>query len=427
MKPLLPMAAAMLLSGALATAGQTYVATDLGEVAGSPDSYSVWPTGINNYGQVVGRAEAGHGGSVTHPFLWTPLISLGTSGTMTDLGLLPDPLWGWGGAAGINTAGQVVGYSGNANTNQAFLWTPSTPNGTTGTLIGLPNPSGTYTRGRAAGGINDAGQVLGITSPPAGDVPTGGQTAFVWTPAAPGGSTGSLIDIVDTAASNGSGFTMSGINSAGQFVSNCDSGPSLWTPAGGAYNQTILSGIVQVNAINNRGQIIGYTRSGQYIVPFVWTPATPNGTTGSIRVIGVGTANANAWGINEQGQVVGAYAVNTQAQWSAYLWDPTQGSIDLNDALVNPMPGWTLTSAVGLNDNGEIIATGVEFVPLARGGGTREIDHAFLLTPGVPEPVACAPLLALLQLALARRTRNRKGSAGTARTLHELQSRRRPT
>ena len=67
----------------------------------------------------------------------------------------------WGGgysfAYGINSTGQVVGYS-EATSFQvhAFLWTPTVNNGTTGTILDLGALGGGYSY---AYGINDAGHV----------------------------------------------------------------------------------------------------------------------------------------------------------------------------------------------------------------------------------------------------------------------------
>ena len=385
------LSSAILLTGvSQAGAGQHYVATDLGELSGSPETYQVRPRGINNFGQVVGYAEALHGGSLTHPFLWTPQVPHGSVGAMTDLNLLPDPLWQWGGATGINDSGQVVGYSGTPNSNQAFVWTPSTPNGSTGAIMGLPNPPGDFTRGRAAGGINASGQVVGVSIPPSGDIPSAGQTAFVWKPTLPNGDSGTLTDIVDTASASGSGFTMSGINSAGQFVSNCNSGPSLWTESGGGvYSQTILSDFHEVTAINNQGQVLGTVRvAGPHDVAAIWTPTTPNATTGSTQLLPVNTSNAFAKGMNSNDQVVGIYPDPITNQEAAFVYDPALGTTDLNTALVNSITGWTLVSADGINDSGQIIATGAEYILLPRGNELREVDHTFLLTPtAVPEPL----------------------------------------
>jgi len=93
-----------------------------------PGGPAVSPRPLNSFGQVVFGSS-----------LWTPFTPNGTSGSAVDLGFT---------TAGINSRGQVAGTA-NA---QAVLWSPATPNGSSGSAIPVPvSPS-------AAGGINSYGQ-----------------------------------------------------------------------------------------------------------------------------------------------------------------------------------------------------------------------------------------------------------------------------
>ena len=106
---------------------------------GSPGPYTVTDLGvgqatdINNFGQVVGFGEAA-GSTNNQAFLWTPSVANGTSGVRIDLGhfpsFLPDAE-----AYGINNLGQVVGGSSTNAAEHAFVWSPNSPNGTTGSHI----------------------------------------------------------------------------------------------------------------------------------------------------------------------------------------------------------------------------------------------------------------------------------------------------
>src|SRR5690242_8436118 len=82
-----------------------------------------------------------------------PAVNAEIRYALTDLGSL-------GGAThttGINSRGQVTGYSAIVSKSpiHAFLWTPSAPNGTLGSMLDIGTPIGTSSEGR---GINNSGQ-----------------------------------------------------------------------------------------------------------------------------------------------------------------------------------------------------------------------------------------------------------------------------
>jgi probable HAF family extracellular repeat protein len=225
--------------------------------------------GINGSGQVVGQADPTNGAPAA--FLWTPSAP---SGTMIDLGTLGGTeslaLGNPGSAAfGINGSGQVVGYSVTTSGAQAaFLWTPATPNGTSGTMAALPTLSGATAV--SAYGINDSGQVVGTT----------GSAAFLY-------SGGKVIDLGSLAGS---------------------------------------SGTIVADAINAGGQVVGSSdmRSGPPHA-FLWTPTTPNGTTGTMvdlnTLISASKVTLEgASGINDQGQIVGTGLFNNNMH--AFLLTP---------------------------------------------------------------------------------------------------------
>ena len=96
--------------------------------------------------------------------------------TLVDIGTLGGDI---SRARGINAMGQVVGASSVAGNGveHAFLWTPESANGTTGTMVDLGTLGGAHS---VANGINDFGVVVGRSNQSAG-----GDHAFVWTPFAP--------------------------------------------------------------------------------------------------------------------------------------------------------------------------------------------------------------------------------------------------
>jgi probable HAF family extracellular repeat protein len=118
----------------------------------------------NNMGQIAGGAS--RPSNERRPFLWTPSTPGATTGTMVDLGTLPGGVQTE--AQGINALGQVVGYAVVPDGVRAFLWSPDRPGTSTGTMTDISG--GAYAHALA---INDLGQVVGA----------GPQYAFLWTAA----------------------------------------------------------------------------------------------------------------------------------------------------------------------------------------------------------------------------------------------------
>jgi probable HAF family extracellular repeat protein len=91
------------------------------------------------------------------------------------------------------------------------------------------------------------------------------------------------------------------------------------------------------------------------------------------------------------GQIVG-YS-DTPSGQDAFLYTDGQ-MVDLNN-LIDPSSGWSIVEADGINDDGQIVATGYQ------DGLGGEFD-TLLLTP-VPEPVSASMLVFVLLSKLASR------------------------
>ncbi|QOY92383.1 hypothetical protein IM543_12090 [Massilia sp. UMI-21] len=303
-----------------------------------------------------------------------------------------------------------------------------------------------------------------------------------------------------------SGFTASDMNNAGQIVGNTQENQAwIWSDEG-IVNLSLLTPGVQATAINNRGEAAGYFSypdasafiysQGQirdigrpdglnYAIPHAINDRGEVAGTagnfpgdssraflysgGTMTAIGTfGGDQGDAYGLNKQGQVVGATALPAvdapRGEPRAFLYrdgslrqlfgpggEPLGVVYDINDAgtlalspvgtarginndgnivgnfgrfdsdlthaflyadgstidlndLIVPEPGWTVTEAEDINDAGQILGT-------ACFGSTQDCRSIRLdLIPAIPEPRSAAMLLAgLAGLGALRRLRGRSG------------------
>jgi probable HAF family extracellular repeat protein len=322
-------------------------------------------TGINSSGQVVGTTPG-----VRNSYLWTPAVPNGTVGSLVEF--IFDPGGQMTVATKINSTGQFVGsfgsFFGSPNFH-AFLWTPQSPNGTTGSMVELGYLPG-HLASASALDISSMGQVVGSSM--SEDILNPSTHAFLWTPAVPNGTTGSMIDLGDL-------------------------------PGGG-------EGSI-ANAVNSRGQVVGEGSTATGNHAFLWTPVSPNGTSGSMVDLGTlpgGFDRSIAHDINSHGQVVGESWV--EGLRHAFLWTPdtpngNTGVMEDLNSLLDPVSTarWTLQNASAINDAGQIVGHGIYDLD---GTGTRRL-RAFLLTP-VPEPVTSLLLSLGLMLLAAERLGGRR-------------------
>jgi probable HAF family extracellular repeat protein len=202
--------------------GTTACLRILGTLPGATESRAF---GINNRGQITGVS--------TGPELFGRAF-LCDRGMMIDLGTLPGDVYSEG--TSINDRGQVVGVSSGEVFGRAFLWS-------NGEMIDLGTLGGTFS---GASAINNRGQVTGWADTLSGEI-----HAFLWE------------DGIVTAIGAMPGSTLTyarGINNQGQIVGSA-SFPSfefhgfLWED--GVFVD--LGPSSQASAINDRGQIVGFT------------------------------------------------------------------------------------------------------------------------------------------------------------------------
>lgn len=263
-----------------------------------PKHHASLAYGLNTQGQVAGTSFniPGHG----RAFFW--------DGVPHRVGSLPG--YPYSEARGLNDAGQLAGFSetGRADrfhawVTRAFLRQPGAPMTDLGTL------GGPYS---AAYGINSRGTVVGKA-----DTESFGAThAFAWT-------NDRMTDL----------GTLGGENSAAYAVSDTDQ----------------IAGASEVDDTGTRHAFLYSDGRMQDLGPLA-------GMTGSA-----------AYALNNSGQIVGVSQSGNIKR--ATLWQNDQPT-DLN-SLLPPHSGWTLTEARAINNHGQIAGSGL----------LHGKPCAFLLTP----------------------------------------------
>jgi probable HAF family extracellular repeat protein len=245
---------------------------DLGTLGGT---YSQG-TGINDRGQLTGYSDL-TGDEAWHAMLWQPTTPNSFSGAMHDIGTLGGTTsFGWD----VNAGGYATGSSDTTADvdTRPFLWKPTMPNGTSGTMYDLGSLGGLEGDGS---GINDHGQVAGSS--------TNGDDlfrAFLWTPTVAGGTSGTMVDLGTLGGTESFGYS---VNAFGHVVgasyvpidvSNY-SHAFLRTAAGGMVDLNTLIDplsdweLLDAHEVNSAGQIVGQGLINEEYRAFLLTPTLP--------------------------------------------------------------------------------------------------------------------------------------------------------
>lgn len=289
-------------------------------------------------------------------------------------------------AFGINNSGTAVGDAKNS----------SVPSQTRSVTFGSPTveliPGSAFSAARA---INDAGQV-------AGGFGNSSSTSHAFLK-----TSGSVQDLGVLAGQSQSFGTA--INSAGQVAGFGTSSTSsttrgfIWTSGVGMTNLGLPTGetsaaIAGVEAINDSGWITGQWQRyvggvSQNRRSFVWRDGVMEDITPGF----VTTGFADAFDINNLGQIVGEAAALQSQIPVAFLWD--NGTAYKLTDLIDPSLGWVLDSASAINELGQIVGA----------GRLNGVSGYYLLNPvAAPVPAAVwlfgSGLLGLVAMARRRRT-----------------------
>jgi probable HAF family extracellular repeat protein len=380
------------VSGALAAQiPQSYFVVNLGSPLGGPVSLG---SSVNNDGWVSGGSTTAN--STEHAVLWL--------GTALDLGTLggPNSNIAW---PNPSTRGALVGIAELAamdpnmegwscagffptTTNhicRGFVWSA-------GEMTALPTLGGTNGYGSS---LNNRGQAVGWAETTVHDSTcTAPQLlqfeAVVWGP-----EKGQILQLAPFPGDPDSAAT--GINDAGQVIGisgicgtaigQFSAHHALLWENGKPIDLGNFGGVAwnTPTAINNRGQVVGFAdlpgdeAGGLNPVGFLWSKQL-----GLVKLLPYpGDANSLAWGINEQGTVIGQSidsAGNSRAAiWQYGVMTSAQGvpPADLN-SLIPADSSLYLVEVNDINDRGEIAG---QACVLSDGACGSEIP-AVLLVPG---------------------------------------------
>jgi probable HAF family extracellular repeat protein len=287
-----------------------------------------WPFAMNNHGDVVGFSQDSDTGYFTAVlYNGGPLKSLGSLGGTYNI------------AYGINDNGQIVGVSSTSGGSyHAFSYSNGAMSDL-GTFGGL---------GSCAYGINNAGQIVGSINTSGND-----YSAYLLT--------NGVVSNLNTLGAP----TMSAlrINNIGQIIGSSD------TPSGSVHgyiyqngNMTDLGTLGDYSnalEINDKGQVVGLsTTTDWHAHAFLYSD-------GQMINLDPEDADGEATDINNSGQIVGGSYTH-----HAFIYE--NGHIyDLN-SMIDSTLNIDLNGAMCINDNGQIVAHDGYF-------------NVYLLTP-IPEP-----------------------------------------
>lgn len=367
---LLPLVLALSAAPLAASAAPTYV-YDVTQLAGFGGSAS-FSKGINNAGQVAGFAYTP--GNLTHAYVGTGagVSDLHPAGASTSS------------ANAINNGGTAAGEVVRQGGTRAAVFSG-------GGVTELGTLGGNYS---SANGINAAGQVVGTAA-----LSDGTRHAFL----AQGGSLTDLGALIAGAGSVANAINDNGIITGYSEVDGDGNYHAIVYMNGRMTDIGTLGGSYSEGyAVNNAGAIAGYAGVAGDAASHAFVYA--NGTMIDLGTLG---GDSFATDINESGDVVGGFTDSATGQQHAFVYS---GGLmrDLN-ALVDLGAGWTLNAAMGINDQGQIAASGCRagggcasfLLTLADTGGGEPVD--------VPEPEAFTAGIAGLALCGLLRRRRKLG------------------
>jgi probable HAF family extracellular repeat protein len=338
--------------------GYRYFITNLGTLGGTESSAYA----INDSDQVVGSSLT-MGDAASHSFLYS-------NGQMRDLSPLNSGNLLTAGPTGINNSGEIV-----SGVIVGGVYVPAIFDSNTGKirLIGSLGGVTNFGFNGVATSINSAGHAVGYSYLDASN-----RHAFLY-------KNGVLSDIGSFGGYSGA-LAINDQDVIAGFASDQSNGTArAFVFSNGVMTELDPSGIPlesYANGINNSGQVVGefLTTSQDSFHAFLYS----GGTFTDLGFAGSPETNASA--INDQGQIVGGTLIAYQVvcpptmciQYKPHAFVYKNGAlVDLN-RLIPQNSGWELSWAFGINNNGNIVGSGM----------INEELRAFMLIPAI-SPKQC--------------------------------------
>jgi probable HAF family extracellular repeat protein len=263
----------------------------------------------------------------------------------------------------MNAFGTIVGtYVPNdptSGTLRFFIWDAA--NGTRD--LGMPGQQVPGIGLPSVNGIDDAGRVVGVVyvlepADPCHPTPVSGSCSFYATPDGLGGFEFSLIPPTPD------GLSFSALDIGGGVAVGTG---WTWSPGGGFVK--LLGG--NGRSISENHQIAGWTVPTAGITEAVYwsSPGADPIHLGTLD----GATHSNAWGVNNDGWVVGwsGDSQNPSQPRSAFLWRPGDGHMEP----LGHLPGTNTSEARDINDQGLVSGTSGGRAVIWDLGGTYDINY----------------------------------------------------
>ncbi len=371
---------------------QSRVRYYLRDLSVKADPCSIGPAvgyAINNFGDVCGHGIQSPSQGRAHPYFLSPrgdkYVNLG------DMGGGFDGQYG-GNGYGINDSGWVVGRNEDTSGRyHAFLWIDDNGNFISdgGEMRDLADPEPWTTS--YAYGINNLGHVAGFSNYYVDDERF--SQGWIWTDlnADRQPDDGEKIYLGE--------YLPTWVSDSGYVTANTDDRMFRWRDENGDREMdpneiveipNVVGGAKSsVTGVSLSGQVAGSMRNPYSMNQgYFWTDTNSNNIAepNEIATFGHPFYHTHIRGLNDTGQIVGGtYIYQSFHGRNAFVWDEESGVQNLNEVIadygIEGMGSFYLSQAEGINNVGQIVATGWFDDDENGKRGSGETEHTILLTP----------------------------------------------